>query len=115
MSIPIPMQFVYRETTLTDDGTKAASLLLEYLMLKKFDAITLSGHTDERGSAEYNMDLSRRRLEAAVDLLRKGGYKGTVELLPKGKTEPYMKVDRSLYNRVDLMQLDRRVELMVAR
>ena len=115
VSIPIPMQFVYRETTLTDEGTKAVSLLLEYLRLKRFNAITLSGHTDERGSEEYNMDLSRRRLEAAVDLLRKGGYKGAVKLLPKGKTEPYMKVDRSLYDREDLMQLDRRVELMVAR
>jgi len=115
VSIPIPMQFVYREATLTDNGTKAALLLLEYLRLKRFNAITLSGHTDERGSGEYNMDLSRRRLETAVDLLRKGGYKGAVKLLPKGKTEPYMKVDRSLYNREDLMQLDRRVELMVAR
>ena len=115
VSIPIPMQFVYRETTLTDEGTKAVSLLLEYLRLKRFNAITLSGHTDERGSEEYNIDLSRRRLEAAVDLLRKGGYKGAVKLLPKGKTEPYVKVDRSLYDREDLMQLDRRVELMVAR
>lgn len=115
VSIPIPMQFVYRKTTLTDEGTKAVSLLLEYLRLKRFNAITLSGHTDERGSEQYNMDLSRWRLEAAVDLLRKGGYNGAVKLLPKGKTEPYMKVDRSLHNREDLMQLDRRVELMVAK
>ena len=59
----------------------------------------LSGHTDERGSEECNMDLSRRRLKAAADFLRKGGYKGAVKLLSKGKTEPYVKVDRSLYDR----------------
>ena len=44
---PIPMTFVYNEATLTADGRRAAGLLLEYLNLKKFDVVTLSGHADE--------------------------------------------------------------------
>lgn len=113
--IPIPMQFVYRETSLTDDGRKAAALLLDYLKLKKFDAVTLSGHADERGTEEFNMELSRGRLEAVVELLRKGGYEGAVKILPKGESEPFAQVDRSRFGHEDLMQLDRRVELRVAR
>ncbi len=114
-SIPIPMQFVYRETTLTDEGRQAVALLLDYLKLKKFDAVTLSGHADERGSDDYNLELSRGRLEAVVEILRKGGYEGAVKMEPKGKSEPFKQVDRQRFGYEDLMQLDRRVELRVAR
>lgn len=113
--IPIPMQFVFREATLTGDGEKAVALLLEYLKLKKYDDVTLSGHADERGSAEFNMALSRDRLDTVVRRLREGGYRGKVELLPKGKSEPFAGIDRTRFEREDLMQLDRRVELRVAR
>ncbi|MFT3733027.1 MAG: OmpA family protein [Hyphomicrobium sp.] len=110
-SIPVPMTFVFDEATLTPEGEKTAKLLLEYLQLKKFASVTLSGHADERGTAEYNMELSRKRLDAVSAILRGGGYNGKLELLPEGATQPFMGVDRSKYSRDDLMQLDRRVEL----
>lgn len=113
--IPIPMQFVFREASLTDEGRRAVSLLEEYLKLKKFAQITLSGHADERGSVDLNMDLSRQRLETVKKLLREGGYTGEITLLPKGKAEPFAGVDRKRIPREDLMQLDRRVELRIAR
>jgi len=113
--IPIPMQFVFREATLTGDGEKAVALLLEYLKLKKYDDVTLSGHADERGSAEFNIELSLERLETVVHKLREGGYQGQVKLLPKGKSEPFSGIDRTRFAREDLMQLDRRVELRIAR
>jgi outer membrane protein OmpA-like peptidoglycan-associated protein len=108
---PIPMTFIYNEATLTDDGRRAANLLLEYLKLKKFTAVTLTGHADERGLPNYNMELSRQRLLVIQQVLREGGYQGELNLLPKGSTEPYMGVDRSRYPYEELMQLDRRVEL----
>ncbi len=111
---PVPITFVYDETTLTPEGRGAFRLLLEYLNLKKFDAVTLSGHADERGSPGYNMDLSQQRLDAISRLLRDGGYRGKVDLQPKGATEPFLGVDRSKYAREELLQLDRRVELRVA-
>ena len=114
-AIPVPITFVYNEATLTDDGRRAAALLLEYVTLKRFSAVDLSGHADERGTQEYNMDLSRERLETVLRALRDGGFKGKVDLLPQGKSEPYTGVDRSKYAHDDLMQLDRRVELRVAR
>jgi outer membrane protein OmpA-like peptidoglycan-associated protein len=111
VSIPIPMTFVYNEATLTSDGHRAASLLLEYLNLKKFAEVTLTGHADERGLPNYNMELSRQRLLVIEQLLRQGGYQGRLNLVPKGSTEPYTGVDRSRYPYEELMQLDRRVEL----
>lgn len=113
-SIPVPMTFVFDEATLTPDGEKTVKLLLEYLQLKKFTTVTLSGHADERGTAEYNMDLSRRRLETVEAFLRSGGYQGKLDLVPKGASEPFTGVDRSKYSLDDLMQLDRRVELRTA-
>jgi outer membrane protein OmpA-like peptidoglycan-associated protein len=113
-SIPVPMTFVFDEATLTPDGEKTARLLLEYLQLKKYTSVTLSGHADERGTADYNMDLSRKRLETVQAFLRSGGYQGKLDLVPKGASEPFAGVDRSKYSIDDLMQLDRRVELRTA-
>lgn len=111
--IPVPIMFVYNEATLTSEGQRAAALLLEYLTLKHLSAVELTGHADERGTNEYNFDLSRERLEKVSELLRAGGYAGNLKLTPKGKTEPYVGVDRSRYSGEALYQLDRRVELRV--
>ncbi len=113
--IPVPIMFVYNEATLTPDGERAAALLLEYLSLKHLNVVELTGHADERGTDAYNYDLSRERLETVASLLKKGGYTGTLTLSPKGKSEPYMGVDRSRYPAEALYQLDRRVELRVIR
>ena len=112
--IPLPMQFLYNEATLTDDGRHATSLLLEYLKLKKFPSITLTGHADERGGPAYNLDLSRRRLVVIEEALRAGGYEGRITLMAKGEAEPFAGIDRSRLAADELMQLDRRVELRIA-
>ncbi len=110
-SIPIPIQFVYREATFTEQGRKAVSLLLEYLLVTKPRQVTLTGHADERGSPELNMRLSQERLQAVSDYVRSGGYAGELTMTPKGETDPYRGVDRSKYPREELYTLDRRVEL----
>ncbi len=114
-AIPVPITFVYAEATLTSDGRHATDLLLEYLKLKHFDQVMLSGHADERGTSDYNMDLSRERLDAVASLLRQGGFSGKLDLVPKGETEPYSGVDRGSFAAEDLFQLDRRVELRFTR
>lgn len=110
-TIPVPMTFFFDEATLTSDGEKTAKLLLDYVQLKKFKSISLTGHADERGTAEYNMDLSRKRLDTVAAYLRNGGYDGELKLIPEGATQPFTGIDRSKFSRDDLMQLDRRVEL----
>jgi outer membrane protein OmpA-like peptidoglycan-associated protein len=114
-TVPVPITFVFNEATLTGDGRRAAGLLLEYLQLKRFPKITLTGHADERGSDELNLALSRERLDTVANFLREGGYAGQLELIPKGKSEPYTGVVRGDFSQEDLWQLDRRVELVVSR
>jgi outer membrane protein OmpA-like peptidoglycan-associated protein len=114
-SVPVPVTFVYNEANLTSDGRRAAALLLEYLQIKRFPRVRLTGHADERGSDQLNMNLSRERLETVAKFLREGGFKGELDLIPKGKTEPYLGVVRGDFSQEDLWQLDRRVELMVSR
>jgi outer membrane protein OmpA-like peptidoglycan-associated protein len=114
-TIPVPITFVYNESTLTEDGRKAAALLLEYLRIKKFPKVSLTGHADERGSNELNMALSRERLATVKRFLRDSGFEGELELVPKGESEPFAGVERGEYGREDLYQLDRRVELIITR
>jgi outer membrane protein OmpA-like peptidoglycan-associated protein len=112
-AVPVPITFVFNEAVFTDDGKKAAGLLLEYLRLKHFKSVSLTGHADERGTDDLNMGLSRERLETVARFLKEGGFSGELDLVPKGESEPFTGVVRSQYSRDDLFQLDRRVELVV--
>jgi outer membrane protein OmpA-like peptidoglycan-associated protein len=115
VSLPVPITFVYDEPNFTAEGQKAAALLAEYLQLRRLDNVVLSGHADERGSDQYNMELSQLRLERVARFLRDNGYKGQLSLLPKGKSEPYAGIDRSHLPKEQVFQLDRRVELHLTR
>jgi outer membrane protein OmpA-like peptidoglycan-associated protein len=109
--IPVPITFMTDEVELTSDGARAAALLAEYLRLKRPGGISLSGHADSRGPDGYNMALSKRRLEAIERYLRQAGYAGNLSLTPKGKSEPYLGVDRTRLSQQEVYQADRRVEL----
>jgi outer membrane protein OmpA-like peptidoglycan-associated protein len=60
-------------------------------LLRQEPALSLAveGHTDAVGSAEYNIELSRRRAEAVVRYLADHGVEsGRLMAVGKGKTEP---------------------------
>ena len=111
--VPVPIQFVFRQAEFTEDGRRAVELLSEYVKLKRPESIMLTGHADERGSDAFNIELSRQRLEAVAEHLRRQGYQGGLVLIPKGSSEPYQGVDRTTLDRHTLWQLDRRVELVL--
>jgi outer membrane protein OmpA-like peptidoglycan-associated protein len=112
--VPVPITFVTGEATMSPEGMRAAHLLAEYVRIVKPHTITLSGHADIRGSDDYNLDLSRRRLEAIHAFLRKNGYTGDLSLLARGKSEPYQGIDRKTASIQEIYQADRRVELRLA-
>jgi outer membrane protein OmpA-like peptidoglycan-associated protein len=114
-AIQAPITFLYNDTTFTAQGRRAADLLAKQLIEQRPTVVSLSGHADERGSDQYNMELSRRRLTVVADYLRGSGFAGKLELIPKGSSEPYGAVDRHALPREDVFQLDRRVELLHAR
>lgn len=110
-SVPGPIMFSFREATMTGEGRQAADALTRHLLNLKPGVVTLSGHADERGGDEFNLQLSRERLDVVARHLRKAGYTGRLVLKPMGKAEPFAGVDRVGTARELVYQLDRRVEL----
>lgn len=50
--------------------------------------LLIAGHTDNVGTESYNMDLSRRRADAAAAYLRSQGVSRTIRTMGRGEMEP---------------------------
>src|SRR5258707_8178996 len=88
-----PLDDVYFELDkweIRDDAR--ASLQKDADWLKKWTSsrITLEGHCDSRGSAEYNLGLGSRRATALKDYLTNLGVPSSrVTVVSKGKEQPF--------------------------
>jgi outer membrane protein OmpA-like peptidoglycan-associated protein len=72
--------------------------------------ISIEGHTDSKGSDEYNMNLSRRRAEAVKTLLIiRGVAADRIDVAGYGKTMPVATNDTEAGR-----QMNRRVEIRIA-
>ncbi len=72
--------------------------------------IRVEGHTDSRGSYEYNMDLSRRRADNVKTLLvMRGVAENRIEVVGYGETMPVATNDTEAGR-----QKNRRVEIRIA-
>jgi peptidoglycan-associated lipoprotein len=82
-----PVFFDFNESALTTDAT--AALAKDSECLKKIGrAVTLIGHTDPRGTQEYNLALSERRAQSVRDHLGRLGIDGTkMTILPRGSLD----------------------------
>jgi outer membrane protein OmpA-like peptidoglycan-associated protein len=109
-ALPVPITFEYRKTSFTDIGQDAARELLDALQQQKPSHILLIGHTDVRGTAEFNMKLSHDRADAVASFLRQNGLAITVETDGKGFNEPMHLSDASGLSEDDIYALNRRVE-----
>jgi len=114
-ALPAPITFLYNETTFTPEGRRDVELFARHLLAHHLASAVLTGHADERGSDSYNMELSRRRLQVVADYLRDSGFVGKLDLIPKGRSEPYAGVDRRTLSPEEAFRLDRRVELLRTR
>jgi outer membrane protein OmpA-like peptidoglycan-associated protein len=109
-AIPVPITFEYRKATFTDVGQDAARELLEALQEQNPARILLIGHTDVRGTAEFNMKLSRDRAAAVAAFLQQNGLTIPIETDGKGANEPMHLSDTSGLSEEDIYALNRRVE-----
>ena len=85
--------FDYDKASLRPDAIKALQADSAELrdILKDYPAykLTIEGHCDERGSAEYNMALGDKRAEAAKDYLAQVGIPAAqLNLVSYGKDRP---------------------------
>jgi len=76
--------FDFNESALTTDATGILARDAECLK-KTARPVTLVGHTDPRGTQEYNLALSEQRAQSARDHLGRLGVEGTqMTILPRG-------------------------------
>jgi outer membrane protein OmpA-like peptidoglycan-associated protein len=109
-AIPVPITFEYRKANLTSVGEEAARELVEVLKQQHPSRLVLVGHTDVRGTAEFNMKLSRERAETIAAFVRQNGLEVAVETVGKGANEPMRVSDTSGLSQEDIYALNRRVE-----
>jgi outer membrane protein OmpA-like peptidoglycan-associated protein len=109
-ALPVPITFEFRETSFTGVGEQAALELITALKEQRPSRIILIGHTDVRGSAEFNMKLSRERADAVAAFLKQNGVNIPVQTQGKGATEPMHLFDSSGLSQEDIYSLNRRVE-----
>ena len=84
-----PIHFDFDKATLKGYSKKTLKMIAG--ILKRYDHVNLDvhGHTDEIGSDEYNLDLSKRRAAAVESFLKKSGVpQGRVKSSGFGATKP---------------------------
>jgi outer membrane protein OmpA-like peptidoglycan-associated protein len=109
--VPIPVNFYTDETRFTPTGEKAMQELAE--AAKTVRTMKLIGHADPRGTAEHNMDLSRRRVEAVRAELLRQGIRAEIRIDWKGASQPFnvgVLPNADRLSPEEIWQLDRRVE-----
>ena len=81
--------FGYDQYTLTPEAQNTLQLQAEWLKKYPSVSITISGHSDERGTREYNLALGERRANAAKSFLVALGIDGSrVSTVSYGKERP---------------------------
>jgi outer membrane protein OmpA-like peptidoglycan-associated protein len=108
---PLPITFDPNRSEPTPEGRQAIASLLDCAKAQRLPRIVLSGHTDDVGSARFNMRLSAERLASVERLLKQGGFTGEIVLEPKGKSEPYDSNGLGGYSQDEIKRLNRRIEL----
>ena len=99
--------FAYDSSVLASKYTPSANAQADYLMSHPGARILLAGHTDERGSREYNVALGEHRANTVAELMRMAGVNSQqVRVISYGKERPI-----NLGHNEDSHSQNRRVEL----
>ena len=81
--------FDFDKATLKKQSNIELNRVVQFMKENPTVRIELSGHTDYKGSAEYNMTLSNERAKAAMEYLAKKGVpRDRMEYKGYGKTQP---------------------------
>jgi peptidoglycan-associated lipoprotein len=81
--------FDYDSSSLTSTDIQTLQGHAQYLMANANSRVALAGHTDERGTREYNMALGERRAKAVESFLVSAGVNAAqLEAVSYGKEMP---------------------------
>jgi peptidoglycan-associated lipoprotein len=83
--------FDYDKAAVRDDQKAALSENVTWLKANPSAKITVEGHCDERGTAEYNLGLGERRAKATKDYLVAAGIPADrISTISYGKERPFV-------------------------
>jgi peptidoglycan-associated lipoprotein len=83
------VHFAFDSDALDGEATQRLEAKLPILQANSSVRIRIEGHTDERGSAEYNLALGQRRAAAARRFLTQRGIsEGRIEITSFGEERP---------------------------
>ena len=80
--------FATDKSVITPAAAKTLLADIDALRAHPGYVIAVAGNTDSRGSAEYNLGLSRRRLDAVEKFLKDRGVTNTLEAVANGEDKP---------------------------
>jgi peptidoglycan-associated lipoprotein len=95
--------FDFNSFTVHDQDLPAVNANASYLLAHPYVRVIVAGHTDPRGSREYNIGLGERRAKAVASILLAKGVKrsqlrivsyGAEKLASPGHTEADYQLDR---------------------
>jgi outer membrane protein OmpA-like peptidoglycan-associated protein len=112
--IPTPIQFVFDSDQMTDKGRKGADEIFDVLKDEHMPRVRLIGHTDPKGTDDYNDKLSMRRANAIKSYLTERGYpvdRIMTEGRGKRDVDKLKIVDKSQFTVDQIHEMLRRVEL----
>ena len=83
--------FDFDKSTMRDDAKPNLNEDLQWLNANPTEQITIEGHCDERGTAEYNLGLGERRAKAIRDYLVAAGIDARrIKTVSFGKERPFV-------------------------
>ena len=104
------IHFAFGKANLASSATAVLGKVAAALKANRNISVDVVGHTDNVGSDEYNLNLGRRRAQAAQDYLSRQGVAGSqLRVLSKGESAPVATNDNESGR-----ALNRRVEFVVS-
>ena len=105
------IQFEYNSAALTDDSQAGIQMITDFLKRNPDLKVELAGHTDDVGSASYNLKLSTERAQSVMQALVANGitesrltakgYGATKPILPNNSDE-----HRAVNRRTEMIIID---------
>jgi peptidoglycan-associated lipoprotein len=83
--------FDFDQAAIREDSKKLLNENIEWLRKNSAAKVIIEGHTDERGSSEYNLALGDRRARATRDYLMAAGVEANrISSISFGKERPFV-------------------------